>query len=58
MQTACQSLLQENLKLRQAMDVKESSLEAADEMLTQAGLLIQQYEQQLKHARKRPWPFG
>ena len=34
MQTAFQSLMLENIQLRQAIAVKDSSLEAADEMLT------------------------
>jgi hypothetical protein len=58
MQTAFQSLMLENMQLRQALDVRDSSLVAADALLTQAGAAIQQYEQQLKRANKRPWPFG
>jgi hypothetical protein len=48
----------ENIQLRQAMAVKDSSLEAADEMLTHAGQVIQQYEKQSKRANRLPWPFG
>ena len=58
LQTAFQSLMLENIQLRQAMAVKDSSLEAADEMLTNAGKVIQQYEKQSKRANKPPWPFG
>jgi hypothetical protein len=58
LQTAFQSLMLENIQLRQAMAVKDSSLEAADEMLTHAGQVIQQYEKQSKRANRLPWPFG
>lgn len=58
LQTAFQSLMLENIQLRQAMAAKDSSLEAADEMLTHAGQVIQQYEKQLKRANRLPWPFG
>lgn len=56
--TAVQSLMLENIQLRQAMAVQESSLRAADEMLTQAGEAMQRYERQLAKARRFPWPFG
>lgn len=58
MQTAFQRLMQENIQLRQALALRDSSLEAADEMLSQAAVVIEKYEQQLKRANKRPWPFG
>lgn len=58
LQTAFQSLMLENLQLRQALDMRDSSLRAADEMLNEAALAMQQYEQKLKRANKRPWPFG
>ena len=58
MQTAFQSLMLENIQLRQALDGRDSSLRAADEMLNEAVVAMQQYEQQLKRANKRPWPFG
>jgi hypothetical protein len=58
LQTAFQSLMLENIKLRQALAVRDSSLEAADEMLTQAAVVIQKYEKQSKRANKFPWPFG
>ena len=58
LQTAFQTLMLENIQLRQAMAVKDNSLEAADEMLTHAGQVIQQYEKQSKRANRLPWPFG
>ena len=58
MQTAFQSLMLENIQLRQALNTRDSSLRAADEMLNEAAVAMQQYEQKLKHANKRPWPFG
>ena len=58
MQTAFQSLMLENIQLRQALDMRDSSLRAADEMLNEAVLAMQQYEQKLKRANRRPWPFG
>jgi arginyl-tRNA synthetase len=58
MQTAFQSLMLENLQLRQALDVRDGSLRAADEMLNEAVVEMQRYEQKLKRANKRPWPFG
>jgi hypothetical protein len=58
MQTAFQSLMLENLQLRQALSMRDDSLRAADEMLSEAVVAMQKYEQQLKRANKRPWPFG
>ena len=58
MQTAFQSLMLENIQLRQAIARRDDSLRAADEMLNEAVVEMQQYEQQLKRANKRPWPFG
>ena len=58
MQTAFQSLMLENIQLRQSLNTRDSSLRAADEMLNEAVVAMQQYEQQLKRANKRPWPFG
>jgi len=58
MQTAFQSLMLENIQLRQALSMRDDSLKAADEMLNEAVVAMQQYEQKLKRANKRPWPFG
>jgi hypothetical protein len=48
----------ENIQLRQALNTRDSSLRAADEMLNEAVVAMQQYEQKLQRANKRPWPFG
>lgn len=56
--TAMQSLMMENIQLRQAMAVQESSLRAADELLTQAGEQLLRYEQQSAKAKRSLWPFG
>lgn len=58
LQTAFQSLMLENIQLRQALATRDSSLRAADEMLNEAVVAMQQYEQKLQRANKRPWPFG
>ena len=58
MQTAFQRLVLENIQLRQALAMRDDSLRAADEMLNEAVVEMQQYEQKLKRANKRPWPFG
>ena len=58
LQTAFQSLMLENIQLRQALSMRDDSLRAADEMLNEAVVAMQQYEEQLKRANKRPWPFG
>jgi hypothetical protein len=55
--TAMQSLMMENINLRQAMAVQESSLRAADELLTQAGEALQQYEKQSSGAKKGLWSW-
>ena len=58
MQTAFQSLMLENIQLRQALAMRDDSLRAADEMLNEAVVEMQRYEQKLKSTNKRPWPFG
>lgn len=55
--TAMQSLMMENIQLRQAMAVQESSLKAADAMLTEAGLALQKYEQQSNGAKQGLWTW-
>ena len=57
LQTAFQSLMLENIQLRQALAMRDSSLEAADLMLTEAGKALQQYEKQSKRSRKSLWPW-
>lgn len=55
--TAMQSLMMENIQLRQAMAVQESSLRAADALLTEAGSALQKYERQSKDAKQGLWPW-
>ena len=59
MQTAFQSLMLENINLRQAMGTQQSDLEAADKLLSEATELInaQQHELQSKKSRINPWPW-
>jgi len=57
MNTALQSMMLDNLQMLQAMAVNDSSLEAADELLTQAGETLQKYEKQSKRARRSLWPW-
>lgn len=56
--TAVQGLVEENLQLRQALAVRDSSLEAADDLLTEAGEALKKYEQKSTGAKRRLWPFG
>lgn len=58
LQTAFQAMMKENLELRQAMMVKDSSLEAADALLDEAAKALKKYERQSKRASFRLWPFG
>lgn len=58
MNTAMQSLMKENIQLRQKIALQESSLEAADMMLSEAGSLLQKYEKQSRRAKRSLWPFG
>lgn len=58
MQTAVQGLMLENIQLRQALAMRDSSLEAADMMLSEAGEALSRYEKKLKQSRPRLWPFG
>jgi hypothetical protein len=58
MNTALQSMMLENIQLRQAIAVKDSSLEAADALLSEAGSLLQKYEKQSARAKRSLWPFG
>jgi hypothetical protein len=58
MNTAVQGLMKENIELRQAMALRDSSLEAADALLTEAGEALKKYERQSSRAKWRLWPFG
>ena len=60
MQEAVSSLVKENLELRQAMQLQESDLEAADALLMEAAETVNNFakKQQSAQAKKFPWPFG
>ncbi|MGA1713726.1 MAG: hypothetical protein ACO4CS_20775 [bacterium] len=60
MQEAVTSLVKENLELRQAMQLQQMDLEAADQLLGEAGEAIKTFseQQQSSQARRFLWPFG
>jgi hypothetical protein len=60
MQDATASLVKENLELRQAMQIQQMDLEAADQLLGEAGEAIKAFaeQQQSSQARRFLWPFG
>lgn len=58
MNTALQSMMLENIQLRQALAVRDSSLEAADALLTEAGSLLEKYEKQSARAKRSLWPWN
>jgi hypothetical protein len=60
MQEAVTSLVKENLELRQAMQMQQCDLEAADALLGEAGEAIKTLaeKQQSARATRRLWPFG
>lgn len=60
MQEAVTALVKENLELRQAMQIQQHDLEAADELLGEAGAVIKHFseQQQSSRAKRRLWPFG
>lgn len=59
MQTAVQSLMLENIQLRQAMAKRDVDLEAAEELLSQASQIIEHFrcEKQSAKAKRRLWPW-
>ena len=57
MQTGLQAVMLENIQLRQVLAKKERDLEAADQMLSEAADMVQQYEKQSKKARLNLWPW-
>ena len=63
MQTAFQSLMLENIQLRQALAKREVDLRAAEEIITQAGDMLEAMQnqrervQQSKSARRGLWPW-
>jgi hypothetical protein len=63
MQTAFQSLMLENIQLRQALDKRDLDLQAAEEIMNQASLMLDamqkqcEYVQRSANARKGLWPW-
>ena len=60
MQEATKALVMENLELRQAMQMQQMDLEAADALLGEAGEAIKHFaeKEQSSQAKKFLWPFG
>ena len=60
MQDATASLVKENLELRQAMQIQQMDLEAADALLGEAGEALKTFaeQQQSSQAKRFLWPFG
>lgn len=57
MNTALQSMMLENIQLRQALAKKELDLRAADELMAEAAEIVQQCAKQSKKARPSLWPW-
>jgi hypothetical protein len=63
MQTAVQSLMLENIQLRQALDKSKVDLQAAEEIMTQAGDMLEAMQkqsgraQQSRRAMRGLWPW-
>ncbi len=57
MQTALQSLVLENMQLRQVLDKRDTDLIAANDLLAEASTLIDQYKQQLNQTKKGLWSW-
>lgn len=60
MQEAVTVLAKENLELHQALQIQQENLEAADQLLGEAGETISGFleRQQSSRAKRRLWPFG
>lgn len=57
MNTALQSMMLENIQLRQALAKKELDLRAADELMNEAAEIVQQCAKQSKKAKPSLWPW-
>lgn len=57
MQTAFQTIMLENMQLRQTLAKQELDLRAADEILNEAAETVQQYAPQPKKAKRFLWPW-
>ena len=57
MQTALQSLMLENIQLRQALAKRDCDLKAAEEILNEAADTVEQYARQSQRAKRSLWPW-
>jgi hypothetical protein len=57
MNTALQSMMLENIQLRQALAKKELDLRAADELMNEAAEIVQRCEKRSKRAKMSLWPW-
>ena len=57
MNTALKETMLENMQLRQAIGVRDRSLEAAEALLSEAVTALQQHEKQSAPSRKGLWPW-
>ena len=57
MNTALQGMMLENIQLRQALAKRDIDLKAAEEMLSEAAEIVQQYEKRSRKARPSLWPW-
>ncbi|MBQ45509.1 MAG: hypothetical protein CMK37_07610 [Porticoccaceae bacterium] len=59
MQEALQKLVMENIQLRQAMSLRDSELQIAEELMTEAAKTIEtQQKQQSSQSKNGPWPWS
>ena len=57
MQTALQSLMLENIQLRQALAKRDCDLQAAEQLINEAAEIAQQYDSRSRRARSSLWPW-
>ena len=59
MQEAVQTLVMENIQLRQAMSLRDSELKAAEMLMEEAAETIEkQQKQQSSQSKRGPWPWS
>lgn len=57
MQTALQSLMMENIQLRQALAQREVDMQATEDILNEAAEIVQQCVKQSPSTKRRLWPW-
>jgi len=57
MQTAVQSLMMENIQLRQALAQRDNDMKAAEDLLREASEIVEQYDRQSRRAKRSLWPW-